>query len=143
MADVAADAHARRNALNDRALRGADGRNGAGGIVIGVQVDHTDEALADGAVLQRALDIDVAVGVHGEHAVFHVLFHGGVDLGGVLRFLLGAELGLGEDEVDGGHSALGVLAHAVPVRLVGRELVAGDDGPFLHMIGLGHQDISG
>ena len=103
----------------------------------------TDKALADGAVLERTLNVDVAVGIDREHAVFHVLFHGGVDLGGVLRFLLGAELGLGEDEVDGGHGALGVLAHAVPVRLVGRELVAGDDGPFLHMIGLGHQDISG
>ena len=140
---VAADTLTRRNALRHGALGGADGAGRAGGIVIGIEIDHTDKALTDGAVLQRALDIDKAVGVDCEHAVFHVLFHGGVDLGGVLRFLLGAKLGFGEDEVDGGHSALGVLAHAVPVRLVGRELVAGDDGPFLHMIGLGHQDISG
>jgi len=103
----------------------------------------TDKALADGAVFERALDIDEAVGIDREHAVFHVLFHGGVDLGGVLRFLLGAKLGFGEDEVDGGHSALGVLAHAVPVRLIGRELVAGNDRPLFHMVCFGHQDISG
>ena len=140
---VAADTLTRRDALRHGALGGADGGRCAGGVIIRVEVDHADEALADGAVLERTLNVDVAVGIDREHAVFHVLFHSGVDLGGVLRFLLGAKLGLGEDEVDGGHSALCVLAHAVPVRLVGRELVAGDDGPFLHMIGLGHQDISG
>ena len=53
------------------------------------------------------------------------------------------KLGFGEDEVDGGHSALGVLAHAVPVRLIGRELVAGNDRPLFHMVCFGHQDISG
>ena len=45
-----------------------------GGIVIGIEIDHTDKALTDGAVLQRALDIDKAVGVDCEHAVFHVFF---------------------------------------------------------------------
>ena len=140
---VAADTLTRRNALRHGALCGTDGTGRAGGVVIRVEVDHADKALADGAVFERALDIDEAVGIDREHAVFHILFHGGVDLGGVLRFLLGAKLGFGEDEVDGGHSALGVLAHTVPVRLIGRELVAGNDRPLFHMVCFGHQDISG
>ena len=55
---VPADALARRDALDDRPLRRTNGGGGAGGIVIGVQVDHADQALADGAVFQRALNIN-------------------------------------------------------------------------------------
>ena len=140
---VAADTLAGRDALRHGALGGADGAGRAGGVVIRVEVDHADKALADGAVLQRALDIDKAVGVDCEHAVFHVFFHRGVDLGSVFRFFLGAEFGFGEDQVDGGHSTLGIFAHTVPVRLIRRKLIAGNDRPFFHMVCFGHQDISG
>ena len=140
---VAADTLTRRDAFGYGALGGADGAGRAGGIVIGIEIDHTDKALTDGAVLQRALDIDKAVGVDCEHAVFHVFFHGGVDLGSVFRFFLGAEFGFGEDQVDGGHSTLGIFAHTVPVRLIRRKLIAGNDRPFFHMVCFGHQDISG
>ena len=140
---VAAHSLTRRDTLGNGALSGANGAGRAGVIVVGVQIDHADQALADGAILQRALHIDVAVRVHGKDVLVHVLLHRRVDLGGVRSLLLGAKLGLGEDQVDGGNGALRVLAHAIPVRCVRGKLVAGNDGPLFHMVSFRHQDICG
>ena len=139
---ITADALARRDTLRHSALCGADGGRRAWGIVIGVKVDHADKALTDGAILQRALDIDVAVWIRREDVVFHIIGHGLVDDGGMFRLHLGAEFGLRQDQIDRGDGALSVFAHTVPVRLIGRKLVTGDDGPFFHLVGLREQDVS-
>ena len=67
----------------------------------------------------------------------------GVNFCRVRGFLFSAELSFRENEVDRGDSALGVLSHAIPVRLVGGELVTGDDGPLFHMVGLRQQNVCG
>ena len=60
----------------------------------------------------------------------------------MFRLHLGAEFGLRQDQIDRGDGALSVFAHTVPVRLIGRKLVTGDDGPFFHLVGLREQDVS-
>ena len=140
---VAADSLAGRNALGNRALGGTDGRGCAGVIVIRIEVDHADKTFADGTVLERSFDVDVAVGIDREDAFVDVFLHRGVDFCRVRGFFFGAEFGFGKNQVDRGDSALGVLSHAVPVALIGRELVAGDDCPLFHMVGLRQQNVSG
>ena len=140
---VTADSLTRRNALRDGALGRADGAGGASGIVISVQIDHADQSLAHSAVFQRALDIDIAVRIDGEHVLVHIFFHRGIDLSRVRSFLFSAKLGLGQDQIDGRNRALCVFADSIPVCRVGGKLVAGNDCPLLHMVCFGHQDISG
>ena len=140
---VAAHTHTRRDTLHDGAFGGADCGGGAGGIVIGIQIHHTHQALADGAVLQCTLHIDKSVLVGLEHVIFQILRHGRVDKGGMLRLLLRAQFRLRQDEVDGGRRTLGVLPYTLPVGRVGGKLVAGNHRPFLHGIHLRHQNISG
>ena len=139
---VPAHAHAGRDTLHNSALRGADGRGGAHGIVIGIQVHHTHQALADGAVVQGTLHIDEGVGQGLEDVVLQIFGHGGVDQRSVLRFLLGAELCLGEDQVDGRGGVTGVCAHALPVRGIRGKLVAGNDCPLVHGIHLREENVS-
>ncbi len=139
---VAADALARRDTLGYGALGGADGGRRTGGIVVGVKVDHADQPFTDRTVLQRAFNVDIAVRVRRENVIFHIIGHCLIDDGGMLRLHLGAKLGLRQDQIDRGHCALGVFAHTIPVRLIGRKLVAGDDGPFFHMVSLREQDVS-
>ena len=138
---VAAHALTRRDALGDGALGGADRRGRAGGIVIGIEVDHADQTLAHGAVFERALDIDQTVLIGREDVILHVPRHGLVDDAGMLRLFFGAKLGLRQDQVDRGNRALGIFPHSVPIGLIRRELVAGNDRPLFHAVGLGHEDI--
>ena len=140
---VPADPLAGGDALGNGALGGTDGGGGAHGVIIGVQVHHADEALADGAVFQGALHIDQAVGIGLKDVVFHILRHGLVDSGGVGGFLLGAQLRLGQDQIDGGDRAFRVGADALPVGLVRGELVAGDHCPLGHIAVFGQQDVGG
>ena len=139
---VAAHAHTRRNALNDGFFRCADGGNGAGGIVICIQIDHADKARADRAVFQRALDIDERILERFKHARVEIFLHRAVDQRRVRSLLRRAQLGLGQDEVDGRGRALCVLAHTLPICGVGGKLVAGDDRPLFHGIHLREQDVS-
>ena len=140
---IPANPHSRRNALHHGLLRGADGGHGTHGKIIGVQIHHAHQALADGAALQRALHIDEGPGIGLEHAGFLISGHGFVDQGRVGSFLGGAQLRLGQDQVDGGRRVPRRLPHPVPIGRLGRKLVAGDDRPFFHGIHLGHQNISG
>ena len=138
---VLAHPHPGRNALHHGLLRGADGGGGAGRIIIGIQIHHTNKTLADGAALQRALHIHKGTGIGLEHALFAVLGHGLVDEGGVGGLLGRAQLGLGQDKVDGGRRVAGGFAHPLPIGRLGGKLVAGDHGPFLHGVHPGHEDI--
>jgi len=140
---VAAHTLTRRNALRHRALGRTDGRSRARCIVVGVEIDHADEALADGAVFKGPLDIDIAVRIDRKNIAVHVVRHRAVDFRRVGSFLLRAELGLRQHQIDRRNSTLGVPAYALPVSLVGGKLVAGDHRPFFHGIGLRDQDISG
>ena len=137
----AADAHARRNALNDRALRGADGRNGAGGIVISIQIDHTDKAAADGAVFQRALHINKRILQRAEDVGIEIFRHCAVDERRVRSLLRGTKLCLGQNKVDRRGRTLGMLPDTLPIGRVRGELIAGDDRPLLHGIDLREENV--
>ena len=139
---IAADTLTGRNTLGDGALGSADGGGGAHGVIVSIQIHHAHQTHTDGAVLQGALHIDQAVLIGLEDAVLHVLSHGLVDQSGVSGFLLGAQLGFGQDQVDGGNAALSVGTDAVPILLIGGELVTGDDGPLGKVGVLGQQNIS-
>ena len=58
---IPAHTHTGRNALDNRALRGTDGRGRADRIVISIQIHHAHQALADRAVFQGALYVDQCV----------------------------------------------------------------------------------
>ena len=64
---AAANTHARGQALDDRALAGADQGGGVGAVAVGLEVDREDEADA-GLLLEgrEALDEDEALARRGE-----------------------------------------------------------------------------
>ena len=137
----AADAHARRNAFNDRALCGADGRNGAGGVVISIQIDHADEAAADGAVFQCALHINKRILQRAEDVGIEIFRHRAVDERRVRSLLRGTKLCLGQNKVDRRGRTLGMLPDTLPIGRVRGELIAGDDRPLLHGIDLREENV--
>ncbi len=140
---VAADAGAGRDAIQHRTLGGADQRTGAGGEVVGVQIHHADKAVADAAVGLLTLDVEQGVGQRLEHAVCHVLAHGGVDIVNILVHVGGLQIGLGQDETQRGGGVAHLLLHRLPVLRLRGELVAGHHGPLGHVLSLGQQDVSG
>ena len=75
-----ADAHTRRQARGDRALRRADRRDGVRRVIIRLQIERADNAAAHGAARQRALHEHKAVRHGAEHAVIEVTAHGLLDL---------------------------------------------------------------
>ena len=140
---VPADPLAGRDALDDRPLRRTNGGGGAGGVVIRVQVDHADQALADAAVFQGTLNINQGMGIRLENVLVQVLGHGLVDDSRMGGLLLRAQLGLRQDQVNGRGRTLGVLADSFPVSRVRSELIAGDHRPLGDVLYLREQNISG
>ena len=98
---------ARRNALCNRAFGRANGRSRANGVLICIKVNHADQTHADRAVFQRPLHIDIAVFIGLKDIFRHILRHGLVDQSGMGSFLGSAELGLRQDQIDGGRRVTG------------------------------------
>ena len=141
---VAAHAGARGDTVEHGALGGADQCAGAGGEIVLVEVDHADQAVADLAVALAALDVDERILERLKDVLLEILVHGSVDVGDELVDVGGLQVGLGQDEAQGGRRIADGLFHALPILGLGRELVAGDDGPLLHIDALvGQQDVSG
>ena len=140
---VAADAGTGRDTIQHGALGGADQRTGAGGEVVGVQIHHADKAVADAAVGLLALDVDQGIGECLEHAVCHVLAHGGVDIVDVLIHVGGLQVGFRQDETQRGGGIAHLLLYRLPVLRLRGELVAGHHGPLGHVLSLGQQDVGG
>ena len=139
---VAAHAGARGDTVEHGALSRADQRAGAGGEVVLVEVDHTNEAVTDLTVALAALDVDEGVLERLEDALFEVLAHRGVDVGDELVDVGGLQVGLGQDEAQGGRRVADGLLHALPVLGLRGELVACDDRPLAHIdILLGQQNV--
>ena len=140
---VAAHLGPGRDAVQHRALGGADQRARAGGKVISVQVHHADKAVADLAVGLLALDIDQAVGQRFKHAVGQVLAHGGVDVSDQLVHIGGFQIGFRQDQAQRGGGVAHLLLHRLPVLRLRGKLVAGHHGPLGHILALGQQDVGG
>ena len=140
---VAADAGTGRDTIQHGALGGADQRAGAGGEVVGIQIHHADKAVADAAVGLLALDVDQGIGERLEHAVCHILAHGGVDIVNILVHVGGLQVGFRQDETQRGGGVAHLLLHRLPVLRLGSELVAGHHGPLGHVLSLGQQDVGG
>ena len=140
---VAAHLGAGRDAIQHGALGGADQGAGAGGEIIGIQIHHTDQAVADLAVGLLALDVDQGVGQRLEHAVGQVLLHGVVDILDVLVHVGSLQVGLRQDQTQGGGRVAHLLLHRLPVLRLRGELIAGDDRPLGHVLILGQQDVGG
>ena len=141
---VAAHAGARGDTVEHGALGGADQGAGAGGEIVLVEVDHADQAVADLAVALAALDVDERILERLKDVLLEILVHGSVDVGDELVDVGGLQVGLGQDEAQGGRRIADGLFHALPILGLGRELVAGDDGPLLHIdVLVGQQDVSG
>ena len=139
---VAAHAGARGDTVEHGALSRADQRAGAGGEVVLVEVDHTNEAVTDLTVALAALDVDEGVLERLEDALFEVLAHRGVDVGDELVDVGGLQVGLGQDQAQGGRRVADGLLHALPVLGLRGELVACDDRPLAHIdILLGQQNV--
>ena len=91
-----------------------------------------------------ALDVDERILERLKDVLLEILVHGGVDVGDELVDVGGLQVGLGQDETQGGRRIADGLFHALPILGLGRELVAGDDGPLLHIdVLVGQQDVSG
>ena len=140
---VAAHLGAGRDAIQHGALGGADQGAGAGGEIIGIQIHHTDQAVADLAVGLLALDVDQGVGQRLEHTVGQVLLHGVVDILDVLVHVGSLQVGLRQDQTQGGGRVAHLLLHRLPVLRLRGELIAGDDRPLGHVLILGQQDVGG
>ena len=140
---VAAHAGTGRDTIQHGTLGGADEGAGAGGEVIGVQIHHADQAVTDLAVGLLTLDVDQGVGQGLEHAVGDVLGHGVVDVLNELVHVGGLQVGLRQDQAQGGGGVAHLLLNGLPVLRLGRELIAGHHGPLGHVLLLGQQDISG
>ena len=138
---VAAHLGPGRNAIQHGALGGTDQCAGAGGEIVSVQVHHTDQAVADLAVGLLALDVDQGIGQRLEHAVGQVLLHGVIDILDVLVHVGSLQVGLRQDQTQGGGRVAHFFLHCLPVLRLRGELVAGDDCPLVHVLALGQQDI--
>ena len=139
---VAADTGAGRDAIQHGALGGADQGAGAGGEIVLVEVDHADQAVADLAVALAALDVDERILECLKDVLLEILVHGGVDVGDELVDVGGLQVGLGQDEAQGGRRVADGLLHALPVLGLRGELVACDDRPLAHIdILLGQQNV--
>ena len=130
-----------RDAFQHCPLGGTDQGAGAGGEVVGVQIHHADEAMADASVGLLALHIDQGILQRPEYAVLQILLHGGVDAGDVLVHVGGLEVGLRQDQPQGGRGLAHLLLHRLPVFRLGGELVTGHHSPLGHVLILGQQDI--
>ena len=138
---VAANAGARGDTIEHGALGGADQRAGTGREVVLIEVDHADESVADLTVALAALDVDEGVLERLEDALFEVLAHRGVDVGDELVDVGGLQVGLGQDEAQGGRRVADGLLHTLPVLGLRSELVACDDRPLAHIDILGQQNV--
>ena len=132
-----------RDAGEDGALGGPDEGAGAGGEVILVQVHHADKAVADLAVRLLALDVEEGIRQGLENALVQIPLHGGVDVGDVLVHIGVIQLGLRQDQPQGGGGVAHVLLHSLPILRLGGELVAGHHGPLAHVGVLGQEDVGG
>ena len=132
-----------RDAGEDGALGGPDQCAGARGEVILVQIHHADEAVADLTVGLPALDVEKGIRKGLENALVQIPLHGGVDVRDVLVHVGVIELGLRQDQPQGGGGVAHVLLHGLPILRLGGELVAGHHGPLFHVGVLGQEDVGG
>ena len=140
---VAADPGPGRDALLDGGLGGTDEGAAAGGEVVGVQVHHPHQAVADAAVGLLALHIDEGGGQRLKDALIQIVRHGGVDVGDELVHIGGLQIGLRQNEAQRGGGVAHLLLHRLPVLRLGGELIAGHHGPLGHILPLGQQNVGG
>ena len=69
------DAHTRRKARGDRALRCTDGRDGIWRVIIRLKIKRADDATAHSAARQRTLHKYKAVRHGAKHAAFQISVH--------------------------------------------------------------------
>ena len=128
-----ADAHTRRQARGDRALRRADRRDGVRRVIIRLQIERADNAAAHGAARQRALHEHKAVRHGAEHAVIEVAAHGLLDLARRRSLIALAEVKLRQHQPQRGRRVADGVLHCLPIAGVRRELVTGNDAPAPHI----------
>ena len=124
-----------------RPLRGPDQGAGAGGEVILVQIHHADEAVAHLAVGLRALNIEQGPRQGLKDALRQIAVHSAVDVRDMGVHIRVVQLGLRQDQPEGGRRVPHSLLHRLPILRLGGELVAGHHGPLGHVRILGQQDI--
>ena len=135
--------HPGRDTGEHRPLRGPDQGAGAGGEVVLVQIHHADEAMADLAVGLGPLDVEQGLRQGPEHALREIPVHGAVDVRDVLVHIRVVQLGLRQDQPEGGGGVPHRVLHRLPVLRLGGELVAGHHGPLGHVRVFGQQDVRG
>ena len=132
------DLEARRDAGDDGPFGGADQGAGALGIVVFLQIQGHDQAMA-GVAVGGPLDEHEALGLLLEDALLEILLHVGLDGGDALGFVGAAQIRFGQDEVQRGGRVADDLARLLPVFLLGGELIAGHHGPLHHVRSLGRE----
>ena len=137
-----ADAHARRDALQNRALRRAHERGAAALEVVHLQVDadHQAQPAARG---DRALHEHKAV-AHGRHerAIGHIGAHRALDVRHAVEAL--GQVDFRERQAQRRGRVADVGFHALPVSGVGRVLITGDDRPARRIdVRRGQEDVRG
>ena len=140
-AGIPPDPLAGGDTLRHRPLGGPDGGRGTGIVVVGLQVYHAHQALAQGTILKCPLYVDKGIGICPEQAAGQIGLHGPVDLLGVSGLLGSAQLCLRQNQAQGRGGLPDRFGHAGPISGVRGKLVAGNDCPFLHRIHLGDQNI--
>ena len=97
-------------------------------IVVGFQIDHTDDAAPDAAVEERTLHVDIGGGEGAEDPCLKIAAHAGVD-GEDALVLCAAELRLWEYDVVGGGLPLCLFTDGAPVLGLRGKLITGNDSP--------------
>ena len=134
------DAHARRDARENRPLRRADGRARAGREVILLQIQPADQPEAFSALGHAADEHKAVFHARLQHAAPHIVFHCLPD-GRNPRVAFG-QIGLGIDEVQRARRVADDLRGLPPVFGLAGKLVAGDNRPFFKICrSVGQKDI--
>ena len=135
------DAHTRRKARGDRALRCTDGRNGIGRVIIRLKVECADDAAAHSAARQRTLHEHKAVRHGAKHAAVQISVHRLLNGARRRRFVTLAEVKLRQHQPQRRGCVADRVLHCAPIGGVRRELVAGNDAPAMHIRTLRQQNI--
>ena len=123
-----ADSETRRNALDDRALGGADQRRCALVIIIAFEIERHDKSPARVA-RHGTSDQHKALRLGFQDALRHILAHVAADRCDALRFAVLAQERFRQEQVKRRRSVADVGARRLPVFGLRGELVARDDRP--------------
>ena len=106
------------------------------------QVNRKHDAQTRNTACRGALAHDKAVLQSFEHTAVEILFHRAVDVEYALVLVLVFEIRFGENEFERALALPHVLFELFPISAFGRKLIARNDGPFVVVATVRHENIA-